>query len=304
MAINRAAIKKQLQEGLNTVFGLEYKQYPEQWREIFEVSREGRKAYVEDVLMTGLGAAPVKAEGAGVQYDEASESYVSRYVFETIALAFAITEEAMEDELYSTLGSKMARALARSMQHTKNVKGANILNNGFSASYPGGDGVALFSTAHPLKVGSNGSNTLATAADLSETSLEDLLILSGKFEDDRGLPVPVSCKKLIVPTELQFVATRLLSGPADMRVGTADREINAIKTMGLLNGVAVNRFLTDPDAFFITTDCPDGLKFIERVSLKKGMEGDFESGNMRYKARERYACGFSDWRGAVASQGA
>lgn len=303
MAMNRAQFKKQLQEGLNAVFGLEYKSYPELWKDIFETSKESRKAYVEDVLMSGFGAAPVKAEGAGVHYDTASEGWVSRYVFETIALAFALTEEAEEDNLYGDLGSKLSKALARSFQYTKNVKGANILNNGFTSGYNGGDGVVLFSTAHPLQSGSTMSNTLSTAADLSETSLEDMLILIGDAVDDRGLPFPLMAKKLILPNELQFVGQRLMK--SDGRVGTADNDINAIKSMGLISGgFATNVYLTDPDAWFVTTDCMDGLKYIERKAISGGVEGDFESGNMRYKKRERYVFGWSNFRGAFGTAGA
>lgn len=302
MAINRAAIRKQLQEGLNAVFGLEYKQYPEQWKDIFVTSTEGKKAYVEDVLMSGFGAAPVKAEGAGVQYDETSESYVARYVFETVALAYAITEEAMEDELYGSLGGKMSRALARSFQHTKNVKGANILNYATTTGYTGGDGVVLLSTSHPLSSGGNLANTLTTQADLSETSLEDLLIVMGDAVDDRGLPMPLSVKKLIVPNELQFVAQRILK--TEGRPGTADNDINAVRSMGLVSGgFSVNKFLTDADAWFLTTDCPDGLKYIQRVGMKTGMEGDWESGNSRFRGRERYVFGWSDPRGVFGSTG-
>lgn len=302
MAMNRAQFKKQLQEGLNAVFGLEYKQYPELWKEIFEISKESRKAYVEDVLMSGFGAAPVKAEGAGVAYDTASEGYVSRYVFETIALAFALTEEANEDNLYGDVGSKLSKSLARSFQYTKNVKGANILNNGFTAGFVGGDGKVLFATDHPLQGGGTGANTLSTQADLSETSLEDMLILLGDAADDRGLPFPLMAKKLIIPNELQFTAQRLLK--SDGRVGTADNDLNAIKSMGLIGGgFSNNVYLTDPDAWFITTDCMDGLKYIERKSLSGGVEGDFESGNMRYKKRERYVFGWSNWRGAYGSAG-
>jgi len=303
MAINRAAIKKQLQEGLNAVFGLEYKQHPELWKDIFTVSKEAKKAYVEDVLMSGFGAAPVKAEGAGVAYDEASEGWVSRYFFETIALAFALTEEAGEDDLYGDLGSQMSKALARSMQYTKNVKGANVLNNGFSASFKGGDGVALFSTSHLLQGGGTFSNMLSTAADLSETSLEDMNILIGDAVDDRSLPILLSSKKLIIPTELQFTAQRLLK--SEGRVGTADNDINAIRSMNIISGgCSTNVYLTDPDAWFIITDAPEGLKYIERVALKKGLEGDFETGNMRYKARERYVFGWSNSRGAYGTPGA
>ena len=301
--MNRAQFKKELQEGLNAIFGLEYARYPEQWKDMFEISKEGKKAYVEDVLLTGFGAAQVKAEGAGVAYDSTSEGWVSRYFFETIALAFALTEEAQEDNLYIDMGSKMSKALARAFAYTKNVKGANVFNNGFSGSgVLGGDGKTLFATDHPLKSGGTGTNTLGTAADLSETSLEDLLILMGDMVDDRGLPIAVSSKKLIVPNALQFVAQRILK--SEGRVGTADNDINAIRSMSLIGGgFAVNNHLTDPDAFFITTDINDGLKYIERKALSGGVEGDFETGNMRFKKRERYAFGFSDWRGAVGSPG-
>ena len=303
MAINRTAIKKQLQEGLNAVFGLEYKQYPELWKDIFVTSKESKKAYVEDVLMTGFGAAPVKAEGAGVSYDDAQEGWVARYVFETIALAFAITEEAQEDDLYADLGVQMSKALARSMQYTKNIKGANILNYGYTPGYTGGDGKVLFATDHPLQGGGTSANTLTTQADLSETSLEDMMILMGDSVDDRGLPIHLMAKKLIVPTELQFTAQRLLK--TDGRVGTSDNDINALKSMNLISGGwSSNVYLTDPDQWTIVSDAQNGLQYIERKALTKGMEGDFESGNLRYKARERYAFGFTDWRGAFGCQGA
>lgn len=301
MAISRAAIKKQLVPGLNAVFGLEYARHPELWRNIFEFSTENKRAYVEDVLMTGFAGAQVKAEGAGVAYDTASEGWVSRYVFETIALAFAITEEALEDDLYGNLGAKQAKALARSFQYTKNVKGADILNNGFTAGL-GGDSVYLFSAAHPLKSGGTASNLLA-AADLSETSLEDGLVQIGNAVDDRGIPLSMSVKKLIIPNELQFVAHRLLKSMG--RVETADNDTNAIREMGLIEGGASsNVYLTDTDAWFLTTDCPDGLKYIERKKLHGGVEGDFESGNSRFKKRERYVFGWSDWRGAYGAAGA
>lgn len=303
MAINRAQTKKQLQEGLNAVFGLEYKQYPELWKDIFEMSKESKKAYVEDVLMSGFGAAPVKAEGSGVQYDSASEGYVSRYVFETIALAFALTEEAGEDNLYGDLGSRLSKALARSFQYTKNVKGANILNYAFTSGYTGGDGKVLCASDHPLQGGGTASNVLTTAADLSETAIEDMLIQIGDAVDDRGLPIPLMTKKLILPTELQFTGNRLLK--SDGRVGTADNDINNIKAMNLISGgMAVNVYLTDPDAWFITTDCMDGLKYIERKAISGGIEGDFESGNTRFKKRERYVFGFSNWRGIWGTPGA
>ena len=301
--MNRAQFKKELQEGLNAIFGLEYKRYPEQWKEMFEISKESKKAYVEDVLLTGFGAAQVKAEGAGVAYDSTSEGWVSRYFFETIALAFAITEEAQEDNLYIDMGSKMSKALARAFAYTKNVKGANIFNNAFSGSgVLGGDGKTLLATDHPLKSGGTFSNTLSTAADLSETSLEDLMILMGDCVDDRGLPIALSAKKLIVPNALQFVAQRILK--SEGRVGTADNDINAIRSMSLISGgFGVNNHLTDPDAFFITSDVNDGLKYIERKALSGGMEGNFESGNSRFKKRERYAFGWSDPRGAFGSAG-
>jgi len=299
--MNRSNFRKQLQEGLNTVFGMAYKSYPEEWRQIFEVTNSN-KAYEEDVLMAGLGAAPVKAEGGGVSYDEGAESYVSRYNHETIALAFGITEEALEDGLYGNLGAKYAKALARSMQHTKEVKGANILNNGFSGSYLGGDGVALFSTAHPLWAGGTLANTFSTQADLSEASLEEALITIHDWTDERGIPIAADAKKLVIPTDLQFIAERILMSP--YRSGTSDNDVNAMKNMGFFSGgVAVNHRLTDADAWFIVTDCPDGLKHMSRVKLKRGMEGDFESGNMRYKTRERYSFGWSDWRGAFGSSG-
>lgn len=304
MAMNRAQFKKQLQDGLNTVFGLEYKRYPEEWRAIFDVEKEGRKSYVEDVLMAGLGGAQVKAEGAGVTYDTTSETYVARYVFETIALAFAITEEAEEDGLYGSIGGKLSKAMARSFQHTKELKGANILNNGFTAgAYQGGDAVALFSTSHPLKSGATASNKLSTDADLSETSLEDMLILIGGATDDRGIPIALTPRRLIIPRQLKYVARRLLESPG--RVDTANNDINAIKSLGELpDGVSVNHRLTDTDAWFIKTDCPDGLKYIQRIALKGGVEGDFETGNMRYKKRERYIFGWSNWRAAFGTSGA
>lgn len=302
MAImNRARFRKQLQEGLNTVFGLEYKSYEQEWRPMFTV--EGStKAYEEDQLLAGLAGAPVKPEGAPVAYDSGGEAYTSRYVHETIALAFALTEEAEEDNLYGSLGQKYSKALARSMQHTKEVKAAAILNNGFSASFPGGDGVALFSTAHPLWGGGTQANTFSTQADLSETSLEEALIAISKFVDERGIPIAVRAKLLYVPTDLMFVAERLLASP--YRPGTADNDVNAIKSMSMIpGGCAKNHRLTDTSAWFIKTDCPDGLKHMNRKNIQRGLEGDFETGNMRYKARERYSFGWSDYRGAFGSSG-
>lgn len=301
MVMNRAQFKKQLQEGLNAVFGLEYGRYPEEWREIFDVETS-RKAYEEDVLLVGLGAAQVKAEGAGVAYDAGGESYVARYHHETIALAFAITEEAEEDGLYGKLGQKYARALARSLQHTKEVKGAGTLNNGFTSTYPGGDGVELFSLAHPLWGGGVGKNEPDTNSDLSETSLEDALIRIGQWTDDRGLPIRVMAQRMIVPQALVFEAQRLLE--TTLQPGTANNDINAHRSMGMLpGGCRVNHHLTDADAWFLITDCPDGLKHMQRTTVKKGVEGDFETGNMRYRARERYRFGWTDWRGAYGNTG-
>lgn len=302
MAImNRARFRKQLQEGLNTVFGLEYKRYEQEWKPIFAVESSS-KAYEEDVLLAGLAGAPVKAEGAPVAYDQGGEAYVSRYVHETIALAFSLTEEAEEDNLYGSIGSKYSKALARSMQHTKEVKGAAILNNGFSASFPGGDGVALFSTAHPLFGGGTQVNTFTTQADLSETSLEEAMIAIAKFVDERSIPIAVRAKSLIVPPDLMFVAERLIASP--YRPGTADNDVNAIKTMSMLpGGCHKNHRLTDANAWFLITDQQDGLKHMIRKNIQRGLEGDFETGNMRYKARERYSFGWSDYRGAFGSSG-
>jgi len=302
MALNRADFRKQLQEGLNTVFGMAYKSYPEEWRGFFAVTTSG-KAFEEDVLMAGFGAAPVKGEGAGIEYDEGAESYVARYNHETIALAFSITEEAEEDGLYGALGSKYAKALARSLQHTKEVKGSNVLNNGFDANFVGGDGVSLFSTAHPLWGGGTQSNKLATPADLSEASIEEAIIQIADWVDERGIPVAVQAECIVIPTELQFIAERILASP--YRSGTGDNDVNAGKSMGILpKGVKINHRLTDADAWFIITDCPDGLKHMVRKKVSRGIEGDFETGNMRYKARERYSFGWSDYRGAFGSEGA
>ena len=301
MSMNRNDFRKQLQEGLNVVFGLEYKRYPEEWRDLFETDTSN-KAFEEDVLLTGFGGAPVKPEGMGVAYDAGRESYVARYVHETIALAFAITEEAEEDGLYGSLGNKFSRALARSLQHTKEVKGANIYNNGFTGGvFAGGDGVALFSASHPMVTGL-GSNTLATPADLAEASLEQAAIDVSEFTDDRGIPLAAQIIKLLIPTELQFVATRLLMSP--YRTNTGDNDVNALYTLGTVgDGFAVNHRFTDPDAWFLRTDVPDGMKHFVRKKVSRGLEGDFETGNLRYKARERYSFGWSDWRGVYGSPG-
>lgn len=302
MAMNRAQFAKQLEPGLNALFGLTYKQFPEQWREIFEFNTSS-KAFEEDVLLEGFGAAPTKAEGSAVSYDTAGESFVSRYHHATRALAFSITEEAEEDGLYGSIAKRYVKALARSMQHSKEIEGANVLNNGFDSSYTGGDGVELLSTAHPTRGAGNQSNELATAADLSETSLEQILINISDMKDDRGLPIAAMGVKLIVPTALVFTAERLLKTAG--RVGTADNDINAIKAGGYLpQGVVVNQRLSDSDAWFVKTDVPDGLKMFQRRALKKGMEGDFETGNIRYKTSERYSFGWTDWRGIYGSPGA
>jgi hypothetical protein len=301
MAMRRSDFKKQLQEGLNTVFGLEYSRHPETFRQVFEVANS-RKAYEEDVIMSGFGAAQVKAEGAGVAYDEGQEGWSARYSHDTVALAFSITEEAVEDNLYGDLGAKYSRALARSMQHTKEIKGAAVLNNGFSSSYTGGDGKELFATDHPLLGGGTLSNELATPADLSETSLEQAIIQIGDWTDERGIPINATAVKLAIRHDNQFNATRILKSMG--RAGTADNDLNAIKAMGMLQGdPVVWRYLTDPDAWFLLTDVNDGLKHMVRKGIAKKVEGDFESGNMRYRARERYSFGWTDWRGAFGSAG-
>ncbi|MBX3504415.1 MAG: hypothetical protein KF895_02975 [Parvibaculum sp.] len=301
MPMTRAQFRKQLQEGLNANFGLEYRRHPEIWRQFFEV-QNSNKAYEEDQLLVGLGGAQVKAEGTGVAYDSGYEGWTARYNHETIALAFAITEEAIEDGLYGNLGAKYSKALARSLQYTKEIKGAAVFNNGFSASAPGGDGKSLFATDHPLAGGGTASNELATPADLSETSLEEVLIQISKFVDDRGIPVHAMPKKLGVPEELKFVAERLLR--SNLQPGTANNDVNAVKSTGSLTDYACNRYFTDPDAWFVTTDIPDGLKHMRRKGVTRGIEGDFETGNMRYKSRERYSFGHTDWRAAYGVAGA
>ena len=301
MALNRALFTKQLNLGLNTVFGMEYDRYPEQWRALYS-TEQSMKAFEEDVQMIGFGAAPTKAEGAMINYDSGREGFVSRYVHETVALAFAITEEAEEDGLYGSLGAKYARALARSMQQTKEVKGANVFNNATGTSV-GGDGVSLLNGSHPLGGGGTASNKLAVAADLSETSLESLLIQISEAVDDRSIPVALSGRKLAVPPQLVFIAERILK--SNLRPGTADNDINALRNMGMIpEGVVVNQRFTDPDQYFILTDCPDGMKHFLRSPIKKAVEGDFETGNLRYKVRERYSFGFTDWRGVYGSEGA
>ena len=302
MAINRAQLVKELVPGLHALFGLEYERYPAEYEEIFD-TESSERAFEEEVMLSGFGEAPVKSEGSMVTYDTAQESFTARYSHETIALAFSLTEEAIEDNLYDTLSSRYTRALARSMMTTKNIKGANILNNAFSSSFVGGDGKELCATDHPTVGNETQRNELSTAADLNETSLEQSLIDIAAFEDERGLKINAQARKLIIPTALQFVADRLLETPG--RVGTADNDINAVRNMGMVpEGYTVNHYLTDTDAFFLKTDVPNGLKHLVRTPVSTNMEGDFETGNVRYKARERYSFGFSDWRAIFGSPGA
>ena len=301
MAISRAQLVKELEPGLNALFGLEYRQYADETKEIFDTESSDR-AFEEEVMLSGFGNAAVKPEGQGIQFDDAQETFTARYTNETIALAFAITEEAIEDNLYDRLASRYTKALARSMASTRNIKGAAVLNNAFTAAFAGGDGVSLINVAHPTLAG-NFSNRLATNADLNETSLEQSLIDIAAFTDERGLKVAARGMKLVIPSNLQFTADRLMNTQG--RVGTADNDINAIKNMGMIpEGYTVNHYLTDTDAFFIKTDVPNGLKHFSRSPIKTTMEGDFDTGNVRYKARERYVFGFSDPRGIFGSQGA
>jgi hypothetical protein len=301
MAISRAQLVKELEPGLNALFGLEYDRYTNETAEIFTTETSDR-AFEEEVMLSGFGSAATKAEGASVTFDDAKEAFTARYTHQTIALAFAITEEAIEDNLYDRLGNRYARALARSMANTKQVKGAEILNNAFSSSQLGGDGVVLCSTAHPTVSGTNLSNTFTTQADLSETSLESALINIAAFIDERGLRISIQGTKLILPKELQFTAERILKSP--LRVGTADNDINAIANMNMIpEGYRVNHFLNDTNAWFIKTDTPNGFKHFVRAALRTAMEGDFDTGNVRYKARERYSFGFSDPRCVYGSSG-
>ena len=302
MAINRAQLVKELVPGLHALFGLEYDSYENQHEEIFD-TESSERAFEEEVMLSGFGEAPTKGEGAAVVYDTAQESFTSRYSHETIALAFALTEEAIEDNLYDTLSSRYTRALARSMNTTKQVKAANVLNNAFNSSFVGGDGKELCATDHPTVGNIDLRNELSTAADLNETSLEQALIDIADFKDERGLKINAQAVKLIIPPALQFVADRLMESPG--RVQTSDNDINAIRNMGMVpQGYVVNNYLTDTDAFFLKTDVPNGLKHFVRTPVSTSMEGDFETGNVRYKARERYSFGFSDWRGIFGSPGA
>jgi len=302
MAINRAQLVKELVPGLNALFGLEYARYADEHTMIFDTESSDR-AYEEEVMLSGFGEAAVKGEGAAVKYDTAQETWTARYVHNTVALAFSLTEEAMEDNLYDTLSARYTRALARSMQQTKQVKAANVLNNGFSSTYPGGDGKELFATDHGSLTAGDLKNELSTAADLNETSMEQALIDLAGFKDERGLKVNAQAQRLIVPPALQFIADRLLNTPG--RVATADNDINAIRNMNMIpDGYAVNHYLTDTDAWFLKTDVPNGMKHFVRTAVSTNMEGDFETGNVRYKARERYSFGWSDWRGVFGSPGA
>jgi hypothetical protein len=287
MAISRAQLAKELEPGLNALFGLEYDRYEREHAEIFDEESSDR-AFEEEVMLSGFGTAPVKSEGGAISFDDAQETFTARYTHETIALAFSITEEAIEDNLYDRLASRYTRALARSMSQTKQIKAASILNNAFSTSYPVGDGAALCSSAHPSLSG-NQRNQLSVAADLNETSLEQMLIDIASFTDERGLKIAVRGMKLIIPKELQFIAERVINS----------------KSMGMIpDGAVVNHFLTDTDAFFIKTDAPNGFKLFNRSPIKTAMEGDFDTGNMRFKARERYSFGVSDWRCVFGSPGA
>ena len=294
MAISRSQLVKELEPGLNALFGLEYNRYENQHAEIF-VTETSDRAFEEEVMLSGFASAPTKQEGAGVVFDTAGETFTARYNHETIALAFSITEEAIEDNLYARLAARYTRALARSMSNTKQVKAANVLNQAQFTSVTGGDGVSLISNAHPLATGGTFSNVLATAADLNETSLEQSLIDIAGFVDERGLRIATQGRKMIIPKELQFTAERLMKTP--QRVGTADNDINAIASMGMVpEGYSVNNFLTDTDSFYLMTDVPNGMKHFVRSPIKTAIEGDFDTGNVRFKARERYSFGFSDPR--------
>jgi hypothetical protein len=301
MAISRSQLVKELEPGLNALFGLEYKNYANEHEEIFSKENSDR-AFEEEVMLSGFGNAGVKPEGQSINYDSATETFTARYTHETLALAFSITEEAIEDNLYDRLASRYTKALARSMANAKQVKAANVLNRAFNSSYTGGDGLELCSTAHTIVAGTE-QNELSTAADLNETSLEQAMIDIAALTDERGLKIAAKGMKLIIPSALQFTAERLMK--STQRVGTADNDINAVVSMGMIpQGYTVNHYLTDTDAFFIKTDVPNGLKHFVRAPIKTAMEGDFDSGNVRYKARERYSFGWSDWRGIFGSPGA
>lgn len=300
-AISRAQLLKELLPGLNALFGMEYKTYQDEHKEIY-TDETSERSFEEETKLSGFGSAPVKPEGQAISYDNAQEAFTSRYTHETIAMGFSITEEAIEDNLYDSLSARYTKALARGMAYTKQVKGAALLNNGFTSFYSG-DGVVLFSTAHPTIGGGTNSNRPSTASDLNETSLEQAVIDIAAYTDERGLLIAAKPKKLIVPPALMFVATRLLE--TEMRVGTADNDLNALKSNGSIpEGYRVNHYLTDADAWFLTTDVPNGMKHFTRVALSTGMDGDFDTGNVRYKARERYSFGVSDPLGIYGSPGA
>ena len=299
MAISRAQLLKELLPGLNALFGMEYARYDDEHSEIYETESSDR-SFEEEVKLSGFDAAPVKDEGSAISYDAAQESFTARYNHETIAMGFAITEEAIEDNLYDSLSARYTKALARAMAHTKQVKAVVPLND---TTYQSGDGVVLFSTAHPLVSGGTNSNTQSTAADLNETSLEAAVIQIGKWTDERGLLIAAQPQKLVIPPDLQFVAARIMK--SELRPGTADNDINAVRSMGVVpGGTIVNHYLTDTDAWFLITDVPNGLKHFNRVALETGMDGDFDTGNVRYKARERYSFGVSDPLGIWGSPGA
>jgi hypothetical protein len=302
MAISRAQLLKELLPGLNALFGLEYARYGEEHKEIYETETSER-SFEEETKLSGFSAAPVKNEGSAIRYDNGQEAWTARYNHETIALGFSLTEEAIEDNLYDSLSARYTKGLARAMSYTKQVKAAAVINNGFSSSYPGGDGVALFSTAHPLVSGGTNSNTPATQADLNETSLENAVIQIAAWTDERDLLIAAKPRKLIVPSALQFVATRLLE--TSLRVGTNDNDINALKNNGSIpEGYTINHFLTDNNGWYLTTDVPNGMKHFIRTPLSNSMDGDFDTGNVRYKSRERYSFGWSDPLGMFGSQGA
>lgn len=301
MAISRSQLLKELLPGLNGLFGLEYKRYGEEWKELFETESSDR-SFEEETKLSGFGSAPVKSEGAGVTYDTAGEAFTSRYTHETVALGFSITEEAIEDNLYDSLSSRYTKALARAMSYTKQVKGASVLNNAFTSGVNGGDGVVLCATNHPLVNGGTNSNRPAAGIDLNETAIEAAVIQIAAWTDERGLLIAARPRKLVIPPAYMFVAKRLFG--SDLRPGGADNDVNAIRVMNVVpQGTSVNHFLTDTNAWFLLTDCPNGLKHFNRVSMSTNMEGDFETGNVRYKARERYSFGWSDPLGAFGSPG-
>ncbi|CAB4156021.1 Bacteriophage Mu, GpT [uncultured Caudovirales phage] len=302
MAISRAQLLKELLPGLNALFGLEYARYGEEHKEIFDTETSER-SFEEETKLSGFSAAPVKNEGSAIAYDNGQEAFTARYNHETIALGFSLTEEAIEDNLYDSLSARYTKALARAMSYTKQTKAAAILNNGFDTGYPGGDGVPLFSASHPTVGGGVNSNLPATTADLNETSLEAAVIQIAAWVDERGLLIASKPNKLVIPPASMFIATRLLE--TELRVGTADNDINALKSNGSIpGGYTVNHFLTDPDAWFLTTDVPNGLKHFVRAPLSNSMDGDFDTGNVRYKSRERYSFGWSDPLGMYGSAGA